>query len=88
MSPTATSAPAQKPRPALKRFLTIPSLRCFQERPSPPGYMSLSSMKNTMRLRKALGARARLSIDELIENEYRDRGFLRTVRDQLGASAR
>lgn len=27
MSPTATSAPAQKPRPALKRFLTISSLR-------------------------------------------------------------
>ena len=49
----------------------------------PPGYMSLSSMKNTMRLRKALGARARLSIDELIENGTVVVGSPRTVRDQL-----
>ena len=48
-----------------------------------PGYMSLQSMKNTMRMRKALGARARLSIDELMENGTVVVGSPRTVRDQL-----
>jgi alkanesulfonate monooxygenase SsuD/methylene tetrahydromethanopterin reductase-like flavin-dependent oxidoreductase (luciferase family) len=33
----------------------------------PPGYMSLSSMKNTMRMRKALGAQKRLTMEELAE---------------------
>ena len=34
----------------------------------PPGYMSLPSMKNTMRMRKALGAQKRLTIEELAES--------------------
>ena len=49
----------------------------------PPGYMSLSSMKNTMRMRKALGARKRLTIDELIESGTVVVGSPRTVRDEL-----
>ena len=34
----------------------------------PPGYTSLQSMKNTVRMRKALGAQKRLSIDELTDS--------------------
>jgi alkanesulfonate monooxygenase SsuD/methylene tetrahydromethanopterin reductase-like flavin-dependent oxidoreductase (luciferase family) len=49
----------------------------------PPGYTSLSSLKTTMRLRKALGARHRHSIDELMENGTVVVGSPRTVRDQL-----
>ena len=49
----------------------------------PPGYMSLTSMKNTMRMRKALGATHRLTIDELMENGTVVVGSPRTVRDQL-----
>jgi alkanesulfonate monooxygenase SsuD/methylene tetrahydromethanopterin reductase-like flavin-dependent oxidoreductase (luciferase family) len=49
----------------------------------PPGYMSLSSMKNTMRMRKALGARGRLSAEELIESGTVVVGSPRTVRDEL-----
>ena len=49
----------------------------------PPGYMSLPSMKNTMRLRKALGARARHSIEELMESGTVVVGSPQTVRDQL-----
>ncbi|MBM3527671.1 MAG: LLM class flavin-dependent oxidoreductase [Alphaproteobacteria bacterium] len=49
----------------------------------PPGYMSLPSMKNTMRMRKALGARKRLTADELIESGTVVVGSPRTVRDEL-----
>src|SRR5258705_6205582 len=49
----------------------------------PPGYMSLQSMKNTMRMRKALGAQKRLSIDELMASGTVVVGSPRTVRDQL-----
>jgi alkanesulfonate monooxygenase SsuD/methylene tetrahydromethanopterin reductase-like flavin-dependent oxidoreductase (luciferase family) len=49
----------------------------------PPGYMSLSSMKNTIRMRKALGARARLSAEELIESGTVVVGSPRTVRNEL-----
>ena len=49
----------------------------------PPGYMSLPSMKNTMRMRKALGAHKRLTIDELMETGTVVLGNPQTVRDQL-----
>jgi alkanesulfonate monooxygenase SsuD/methylene tetrahydromethanopterin reductase-like flavin-dependent oxidoreductase (luciferase family) len=50
----------------------------------PPGYTSLSSMKNTMRVRKALGWRARnLTIDELIESGTVIAGSPRTVREKI-----
>jgi len=50
----------------------------------PPGYTSLSSMKNTMRVRKALGSRARnLTIDELVESGTVIAGSPRTVREKI-----
>jgi alkanesulfonate monooxygenase SsuD/methylene tetrahydromethanopterin reductase-like flavin-dependent oxidoreductase (luciferase family) len=50
----------------------------------PPGYTSLSSMKNTMRVRKALGSRARnLTIDELIDSGTVIAGSPRTVRAKI-----
>ncbi len=49
----------------------------------PPGYMSLPSMKNTMRMRKALGAQKRLTVEELIESGTVVVGSPKTVRDQL-----
>jgi alkanesulfonate monooxygenase SsuD/methylene tetrahydromethanopterin reductase-like flavin-dependent oxidoreductase (luciferase family) len=49
----------------------------------PPGYMSLPSMKNTMRLRKALGAQKRLTIAELMESGTVVVGSPRTVCDHL-----
>ena len=49
----------------------------------PPGYMSLSSMKNTIKMRKALGSRTRHSMEELIESGTVVVGSPRTVRDQL-----
>ena len=50
----------------------------------PPGYMSLSSMKNTMRMRKSLGTRARnQSIDELIASGTVAVGSPKTVREQI-----
>ena len=49
----------------------------------PPGYMSLQSMKNTMRMRKALGAAKRHSVDELIESGTVVVGSPQTVRDRL-----
>src|SRR6267143_6425344 len=49
----------------------------------PPGYMSLSSMKNTIKMRKALGSRARHSMEELIESGTVVVGSPRTVRDEL-----
>jgi alkanesulfonate monooxygenase SsuD/methylene tetrahydromethanopterin reductase-like flavin-dependent oxidoreductase (luciferase family) len=45
--------------------------------------MSLPSMKNTMRMRKALGAQKRLTIDELMESGTVVVGSPRTVRDHL-----
>jgi alkanesulfonate monooxygenase SsuD/methylene tetrahydromethanopterin reductase-like flavin-dependent oxidoreductase (luciferase family) len=50
----------------------------------PPGYTSLSSMKNTMRVRKALGTRARnQTIDELMASGTVVVGSPRTVRDRI-----
>src|SRR5882757_690730 len=49
----------------------------------PPGYMSLPSMKNTIKMRKALGSRARHSMEQLIESGTVVVGSPRTVRDQL-----
>jgi alkanesulfonate monooxygenase SsuD/methylene tetrahydromethanopterin reductase-like flavin-dependent oxidoreductase (luciferase family) len=49
----------------------------------PPGYTSLSSLKSTMRLRKALGAQHRLTIDELMASGTVVVGSPRTVRDHL-----
>ena len=50
----------------------------------PPGYTSLSSMKTTMKLRKALGSRhGKLTIDELIGNGTVVVGSPRTVRERI-----
>ncbi len=50
----------------------------------PPGYMSLSSMKNTMKMRKALGTRNRdLTIDELMESGTVVVGSPQTVRNRI-----
>jgi alkanesulfonate monooxygenase SsuD/methylene tetrahydromethanopterin reductase-like flavin-dependent oxidoreductase (luciferase family) len=49
----------------------------------PPGYMSLESMKRTMQMRKALGARTRHTIDELMESGTVVVGSPKTVREQL-----
>jgi alkanesulfonate monooxygenase SsuD/methylene tetrahydromethanopterin reductase-like flavin-dependent oxidoreductase (luciferase family) len=50
----------------------------------PPGYTSLSSMKNTMKLRKAIGSvPRRLSIDELVASGTVMAGSPQTVRDAL-----
>jgi len=51
----------------------------------PPGYMSLSSMKATMKMRKSLGSRSRnQTIDELIESGTVVVGSAQTVRDKIG----
>jgi alkanesulfonate monooxygenase SsuD/methylene tetrahydromethanopterin reductase-like flavin-dependent oxidoreductase (luciferase family) len=50
----------------------------------PPGYTSLSSMKNTMKVRKALGTRARnQTIDELMASGTVVVGSPRTVRERI-----
>ena len=49
----------------------------------PPGYMSLPSMKNTMKLRKAVGGQKYLTADELIESGTVVVGSPKTVRDEL-----
>jgi alkanesulfonate monooxygenase SsuD/methylene tetrahydromethanopterin reductase-like flavin-dependent oxidoreductase (luciferase family) len=49
----------------------------------PPGYSGLQSMKNTMRMRKALGAQKRLTIDELMASGTVVVGSPKTVRDHL-----
>jgi alkanesulfonate monooxygenase SsuD/methylene tetrahydromethanopterin reductase-like flavin-dependent oxidoreductase (luciferase family) len=49
----------------------------------PPGYMSLPSMKNTIKMRKALGTRARMTAEELIGNGTALVGSPKTVRDQI-----
>ena len=49
----------------------------------PPGYMSLTSMKNTMKMRKALGARTRHTVEELVENGTAVVGSPKTVREQI-----
>ena len=51
----------------------------------PPGYTSLSSMKNTMRMRKQLGAQKRHSLEELMESGTVVVGSPKTVRDELSA---
>ena len=53
----------------------------------PPGYTSLSSMKNTMRMRKQLGAQKRHSLEELMESGTVVVGSPKTVRDELSAAA-
>jgi alkanesulfonate monooxygenase SsuD/methylene tetrahydromethanopterin reductase-like flavin-dependent oxidoreductase (luciferase family) len=45
--------------------------------------MSLPSMKNTMKMRKALGAQKRLSLDELMASGTVVVGSPQTVRDEL-----
>jgi alkanesulfonate monooxygenase SsuD/methylene tetrahydromethanopterin reductase-like flavin-dependent oxidoreductase (luciferase family) len=50
----------------------------------PPGYMSISSMKNTIKLRKALGSRPRThSIDSLMQSGTVIAGSPKTVLDQI-----
>ena len=49
----------------------------------PPGYMSLSSMKNTIRNRGQLGIAKRLTADELIANGTAVIGSPKTVREQI-----
>ena len=49
----------------------------------PPGYMSLTSMKNTIKMRKALGTRARMTAEELIENGTAVVGSPKTVRAEI-----
>jgi alkanesulfonate monooxygenase SsuD/methylene tetrahydromethanopterin reductase-like flavin-dependent oxidoreductase (luciferase family) len=50
----------------------------------PPGYTSLQSMKNTMKLRKSLGSRARnQTIDELMGSGTVIVGSPRTVREKI-----
>ena len=50
----------------------------------PPGYTSLSSMKNTMKLRKSLGSRARnQTIEELMASGTVVVGSPRTVRERI-----
>jgi alkanesulfonate monooxygenase SsuD/methylene tetrahydromethanopterin reductase-like flavin-dependent oxidoreductase (luciferase family) len=59
-------------------FLAVP-----WEMLMPPGYTSLASMKNTMRMRKALGAQKRHSLDDLMESGTVVVGSPQTVRDHL-----
>jgi len=49
----------------------------------PPGYMSLQSMKNTLRFRKNLGTQRRHTIEEMAENGTVVVGSPKTVRDHL-----
>ena len=49
----------------------------------PPGYMSLSSMKNTLKMRKSLGSQVRHSFEALLEAGTVAVGSPRTVREQL-----
>jgi alkanesulfonate monooxygenase SsuD/methylene tetrahydromethanopterin reductase-like flavin-dependent oxidoreductase (luciferase family) len=50
----------------------------------PPGYMSLSSMQRTMKMRKALGSRARnQTVDELMQSGTALIGSPRSVREQI-----
>ncbi len=58
---------ARKPRKASRRCSTTSS-RCRSRCSLPPGYMSLPSMKNTTRMRKALGAQKRLTLEELADS--------------------
>jgi alkanesulfonate monooxygenase SsuD/methylene tetrahydromethanopterin reductase-like flavin-dependent oxidoreductase (luciferase family) len=49
----------------------------------PPGYMSLPSMKNTIKMRKSLGAQTRHTLESLIESGTVVVGSPRTVREHL-----
>jgi alkanesulfonate monooxygenase SsuD/methylene tetrahydromethanopterin reductase-like flavin-dependent oxidoreductase (luciferase family) len=59
-------------------FLAVP-----WEMLMPPGYTSLQSMKNTIKMRKALGARTRHSLEELMDSGTVLVGSPRTVREQI-----
>jgi alkanesulfonate monooxygenase SsuD/methylene tetrahydromethanopterin reductase-like flavin-dependent oxidoreductase (luciferase family) len=59
-------------------FLAVP-----WEMLMPPGYTSLSSMKNTMKMRKALGAKKRHSLEELMASGTVVVGSPATVRGEL-----
>jgi alkanesulfonate monooxygenase SsuD/methylene tetrahydromethanopterin reductase-like flavin-dependent oxidoreductase (luciferase family) len=51
----------------------------------PPGYMSLSSMQRTMKMRKSLGTRAgRITVDDLIGSGTALIGSPKTVLEQIG----
>src|SRR6202049_4992941 len=49
----------------------------------PPGYMSLPSMKNTIKMRKSLGSKTRHTLEELMEIGTVFVGSPRTVREQI-----
>jgi alkanesulfonate monooxygenase SsuD/methylene tetrahydromethanopterin reductase-like flavin-dependent oxidoreductase (luciferase family) len=50
----------------------------------PPGYMSISSMKATVKMRKALGSRPRThTIDSLIDSGTVIAGTPKTVREKI-----
>src|ERR1700674_5390319 len=49
----------------------------------PAGYMSLSSMKNTIKMRKSLGSKTRHTLEELMEIGTVFVGSPRTVREQI-----
>jgi alkanesulfonate monooxygenase SsuD/methylene tetrahydromethanopterin reductase-like flavin-dependent oxidoreductase (luciferase family) len=49
----------------------------------PPGYMSLPSMKNTIKMRKSLGSNAKHSLEALMEVGTVFVGSPRTVREQI-----
>ena len=87
MSPTPTRAPRKRPGPAWSRCSTTSCAVPFQML-LPPGYTSLSSMKNTMRMRKQLGAQKRHSLEELMESGTVVVGSPKTVRDELSRAAR
>jgi alkanesulfonate monooxygenase SsuD/methylene tetrahydromethanopterin reductase-like flavin-dependent oxidoreductase (luciferase family) len=59
-------------------FLVVP-----WEMLMPPGYTSLASMKNTMRMRKSLGSKTYHSFEELLEAGTVLVGSPRTVREQI-----
>jgi alkanesulfonate monooxygenase SsuD/methylene tetrahydromethanopterin reductase-like flavin-dependent oxidoreductase (luciferase family) len=49
----------------------------------PPGYMSMASLKRTMAMRKHLGTRGRMTIDELMASGTVIVGSPRTVRERI-----
>ncbi|HXF88597.1 MAG TPA: LLM class flavin-dependent oxidoreductase [Xanthobacteraceae bacterium] len=59
-------------------FLAVP-----WEMLMPPGYTSLQSMKNTIKMRKALGARTRHSLEDLMASGTVLVGSPRTVREEI-----
>jgi alkanesulfonate monooxygenase SsuD/methylene tetrahydromethanopterin reductase-like flavin-dependent oxidoreductase (luciferase family) len=59
-------------------FLVVP-----WEMLMPPGYTSLASMKNTIKMRKALGSKTRHTFEELVASGTVICGSPRTVREQI-----